>query len=57
MHVQVSSRLAVRGGVRALARVWMAPVHGGTDRSSVKIDPEISSAIRAFGGCLGTRRR
>ena len=35
-------------------RVRMAPVHGGLDRAS---GPKISSAIRAFGGCLGTRRR
>ncbi len=34
--------------------VWLSPVHGGFRPAMVG---SISSARRAFGGCLGTRRR
>jgi len=40
----------------ARVRVWMAPVRGGS-WSFLRRAGVISSKRRAFGGCLGTRRR
>ena len=37
--------------------VWMAPVRDGFWADRLGWFNDISSVIRAFGGCLGTRRR
>jgi hypothetical protein len=51
-HVNVLSGLLCKDVIG----LWMVPVHGGSDLP-LGVDPVISSKIRAFGGCLGTRRR